>query len=258
MVRSRTISASFKPIGKPWQDDYLLSRYDDFAIAPAVTTLTAQKAIAVWIRSGDEDDRIQSVWYDIDTSAKEAEEGGGDEGDDGGDEGDAGSDEMGTAHADRLVGTPGNDVFHGFGGNDTIDGRGGRDIIFGGPGADRILGGAGTDRLYGGPGRDEIVGGRGSDLLSGDLGRDRLFGGSGADVLVGGADRDLLSGNRGSDILRARDGRTDTVRGGRGLDQIPPRPLGRPRALDRVAPAVERDLRPRAAWGQARLNPPRL
>ena len=216
-----TVSASFKPLGKPWQDDYLLSRYEDLAIMPAVTTPTPRTAMAVWIRSGDEDDRIQSVSYDIDTSAKEAAaDEGDDEGDDGSDDvGAANARFVGTSHADRLVGTPGNDVFYGFRGNDIIDGRGGRDIVFGGPGNDRIVGGTGSDRLFGGPGRDDISGGRGNDLLSGDLGRDRLFGGRGADVLVGGAGRDFLNGNRGSDTLRARDGRVDTVRGGRGLDR---------------------------------------
>ena len=215
-----TISASFKPIDKPWQDDYLLSHYDDFTIAPAVTTVTPRTAMAVWIRSGEEDDRIQSVSYDIDTSAKEAEDNS-DEGDDNGDSGDeeAGLKILGTRHADRLVGTRGNDVFYGFGGNDTIKGRGGRDVIFGGPGNDRIIGGAGSDRLFGGAGRDLLVGGQGKDLLAGDAGRDRLFGGRGADVLLGGAGHDLLNGSRGNDTLRGRDGFADTVTGGRGLDR---------------------------------------
>lgn len=217
---SATISASFKPVGKPWQDDYLLSHYDDFTIAPAVTTSTPRTAMAVWIRAAEEDDRIQSVSYDIDTSAKEAEDTG-DEGDDSGDSGDeeAGLKILGTRHADRLVGTRGNDVFYGFGGNDTIKGRGGRDVIFGGPGNDRIIGGLGSDRLFGGAGRDLLVGGQGKDLLSGDAGRDRLFGGRGADVLLGGAGHDLLNGSRGNDSLRGRDGFADTVTGGRGLDR---------------------------------------
>jgi hypothetical protein len=193
-----TVSASFKPIGKPWQDDYLLSHLDDHTFAPAVATQGPTVATAVWMRVSEEDDRIQSVSYDIDTSAKEAQEEEGD--DEGEDEDDEGEEVMGTAHADRLVGTPGNDVFHGSGGNDTIMGRGGRDVVYGGPGDDRLLGGPGADRVFGGSGRDTILGGRG------------------ADVLVGGPGRDLLRGNSGNDTLRARDGRTDRIRGGRGLD----------------------------------------
>ena len=219
---SATVSASFKPVGKPWQDDYLLSSYDDDATAPAVATFGPQVATAVWIRAGDANDRIQFVNYDIDTSAKEAGgEGDGGEGDGGGDEGDGGSGErfMGTAHADRLVGTPGNDVFYGLGGNDTIVGRGGRDVVFGGPGRDRILGGAGADRLHGGSGSDVIVGGRGADFLVGDTGRDRVLGGRGADVLVGGAGHDYLSAGSGDDVLLAKDDRADLVIGGGGLDQ---------------------------------------
>jgi Ca2+-binding RTX toxin-like protein len=217
-MSSGTVSASFKPEGKPWQDDYLLSSYDDSAAAPAVATYGSQVATAVWIRAGEENDRIQFVNYDVDTSAKEAA--ADDEGDDEGDSGDDSGDEyMGTSRADRLVGTPGNDVFYGLGGNDTIIGRGGRDIVFAGPGNDRILGGAGADRLYGGAGADVIAGGHGRDLLVGGAGRDRISGGRGADILVGGAGRDRLQAGAGNDVLRARDGLRDRVNGGRGLDQ---------------------------------------
>jgi Ca2+-binding RTX toxin-like protein len=218
---SALISASFKPLGKPWQEDYLLSSFDDTATSAAVAAQGTGAATAVWVRAGEANDRIQFVNYDIDTSAKEAEDSG-DEcdlcDDDTGD-GVDGEQVMGTDHADRLVGTRGNDVFYGRGGNDVIVGRGGRDVIVGGPGNDRLIGGAGADRLFGGPGRDTLLGGRGRDRLAGDLGRDRLFGGHGRDLLVGGAGRDLLAGGAGNDTLRGRDGRRDRVWGGRGLDQ---------------------------------------
>jgi RTX calcium-binding nonapeptide repeat (4 copies) len=215
---SATISASFKPVGKPWQDDYLLSSYDDNSAAPAVAAYGPQVATAVWIRAGEKDDRIQFVNYDINTSAQEAADEGG-EGDEGDEGGDTGERFMGSAQADRLVGTPRNDVFYGLGGNDTIVGRGGRDIVIGGPGNDRIVAGPGADRLYGGLGNDTIIGGRGGDVLAGDWGRDRILGGRGADVLRGGAGRDLLRGGIGNDILLAKDHRRDVVSGGRGLDQ---------------------------------------
>ncbi len=161
---SATVSASFKPVGKPWQDDYLLSSYDDDATAPAVATFGPQVATAVWIRAGDANDRIQFVNYDIDTSATEAGgEGDGGEGEGGGDEGDGGSGErfMGTAHADRLVGTSGNDVFYGLGGNDTIVGRGGHDVVFGGPGRTILCAVRSTPLAR----QRLIVGGRGADFL---------------------------------------------------------------------------------------------
>jgi hypothetical protein len=210
-----TISASFKPVGKPWQDDYLLSNYDDYATAPAVAASAPTQATSVWLLAAEDNDRIQSVDYDINTSADEAD--GGDEGD--GDSGGDGETFMGTPHADRLVGTPGNDVFYGLEGNDTILGRGGRDLIFGGPGKDRILGGTGLDRIHGGLGADVIVGGRGSDVIAGGAGRDRILGGRGDDVLVGGPGRDRLWAGSGNDTLLARDRLPDRVAGGRGLDQ---------------------------------------
>jgi hypothetical protein len=213
-----TASASFKPVGQPWQEDYLLSSYDDSAAAPAVAAYGPKVATAVWIRAGEEDDRIQSVDYDINTSAQEA----GGEGGDGGDDGFNryhGHEVRGTAHADRLVGTPGKDVFYGLGGNDTIVGRGGRDLVFGGPGNDRIVGGAGADRLYGGRGDDVIVGGRGADFLNGNAGRDRLAGGLGGDFLVGGTGHDLLGAGPGDDTVLGKDGFRDVVDGGRGRDQ---------------------------------------
>ena len=69
----------------------------------------------------------------------------------------------GTRTADRLLGTPGDDVICGGRGPDRISGRGGNDIIRGGPGADRIDAGAGADTIAGGAGRDRIDGGPGVD-----------------------------------------------------------------------------------------------
>jgi hypothetical protein len=194
------VSASFKPAGDPWQDDYLLSGYDYSAVHPVVTAQSPRNATAVWVRVGEDDDRVQAVSYDINTAAEEAA----DEGDEGGDEEEEEEDEgesfMGTPGPDRLVGTPGNDVFHALGGDDVIESRGGRDVVYGGPGDDRLSGGRGADRLIGGPGSDRIRGGRGGDIL------------------VGGPGRDVLIGGRGNDAIRARDLFRDRVFGGRGLD----------------------------------------
>ena len=84
----------------------------------------------------------------------------------------------GTAHADTLVGGPGNDVICGFGGDDTIIGAGGNDVIYGGPGNDWIEPDLGRDRVYGGDGNDSVFafdgqadfvdGGRGVDTVHGD------------------------------------------------------------------------------------------
>jgi hypothetical protein len=202
------VSASYKPEGQAWQEDYLLSGYDgSSSVTPAVTAQSPDNAMAIWVNEDEADDHIQAVGYDKDTSAREHE----DEGDDCGDDDDCGGDDcgddcdeetfQGTPHADVLVGTPGNDVFYARGGNDVILGRGGRDIVYGGPGNDLIVGGPGSDRLSGGSGRDRIIGGRGNDLLQGNAGRD------------------VLRGNSGDDTLRTHDRNRDRAFGGTGLDQ---------------------------------------
>jgi hypothetical protein len=200
-------SASYKPQGQSWQDDYLLSGYDieSSSVTPAVTAQSPDNAMAVWVSEDKTDDRIEAVAYDANTSAREHEDEGDDEGDDdgGGDEGDDEGEDVfqGTPQADTLVGTPGNDVFYARGGNDVIVGRGGRDVVYGGPGNDLIVGGRGSDRLFGGPGRDRILGGHGNDLLQGNAGRD------------------VLRGNSGDDSLGAHDRNHDRVFGGTGFDQ---------------------------------------
>jgi Ca2+-binding RTX toxin-like protein len=239
-----TVSASFKPVGGAWQKDYLLSHWDANAMYPAVTSQSARNATAMWVDLGDQDDRVQTVSFDIDTSAKEQQgDQSADEGDDASDDGsddgsddegdDGGSDEgevfMGTGNADTLVGTPGNDVFYGRGGNDVIDGRGGNDIILGGAGNDSLRGGTGRDRIFGGPGSDRIEAGQGHDLVLGGNGVDRLAGGHGNDRLLGGAGADRLSGGRGSDVLLGGSG-PDVLRGGSGDDTL----VAKDRSRDRV------------------------
>jgi RTX calcium-binding nonapeptide repeat (4 copies) len=218
---SSSISASFHPVGEAWQKDYLLSSFDDVAAQPAVTTQAPREATAVWIRSGKNDDLVQGVFYDVNTSKQEQEEEEEEEEEEE-DEGDSdleGETFKGTAKADRLVGTPGNDVFYGYGGNDSIDGRGGRDIVFGGRGDDRLAGGRGADRLFGGSGDDRLVGGRGADRLFGGSGVDRILGGRGRDTLRGGIGPDVLRGASGSDVLYGM-ADADDVDSGPGRDLV--------------------------------------
>jgi hypothetical protein len=215
-----TVSASFRPVGEAWQEDYLLSDFDVVSAHPAVVTQAPREAAAIWVRSGKEDDRIQQVFYDVNTSKEERQ----DEEEEGGDEGDEedtvdGETFEGTPKADTLVGTPGNDVFWGHGGNDTIDGRGGRDIVYGGPGNDRIAGGRGADRLFGGAGADRILGGGGRDVLRGGLGPDVLRGGSGNDVIFGLGGDDSVDAGRGRDFVYGGLA-DDRIFGGTGADQL--------------------------------------
>lgn len=235
---SDTVSASFKPVGEAWQDDYLLSGYDFPTAQPAVTTQRPENATAVWVRSGETDDYVQAVSYDINTYKEETDEEETDEGEDEEEEPTTeGLTYRGTPESDTLVGTPRNDVFYGYGGSDSINGRGGRDIVYGGPGrdsirggrgSDRLLGGDGADRIIGGPGRDVLHGGRGSDVLRGNRGRDVLYGAAGRDVIDGGRGRDVVYGGSGADRVAGRTGADrlfggfgrDRIRGGRGDDVL--------------------------------------
>src|SRR6476661_102358 len=75
-----------KPFGEPWQDDYLLTGYNDEDEGYWSSTVTAQSrnnALAAWVRGDSNDDMIDVVGYDKDTSRLEHQ----DEGDDSGDEG---------------------------------------------------------------------------------------------------------------------------------------------------------------------------
>jgi hypothetical protein len=58
----------------------------------------------------------------------------------------------------------------------------------------------------------------GNDNLRGGDSADTLLGGSGDDALDGGGGRDLLDGGPGNDSMLARDGATDGLHGGAGLD----------------------------------------
>ena len=61
----------------------------------------------------------------------------------------------GTAHADHLFGTGGDDVICSYGGADHVDPRGGNDIVIAGPGNDVISArDKAVDRVDGGPGHD--------------------------------------------------------------------------------------------------------
>ena len=61
----------------------------------------------------------------------------------------------GTAHADRLFGSSGDDIICAYGGADHVDPRGGSDIVIAGPGNDVISArDKAVDRVDGGPGHD--------------------------------------------------------------------------------------------------------
>jgi hypothetical protein len=123
----------------------------------------------------------------------------------------------GTASADRITGTPGDDYICAGAGNDVVTGLGGNDTVYGGPGNDRIVGGLGKDVIYGEAGNDTIEGGEGEDKLSGDEGKDKITGGNGVDLLQGGTGADNISAGNGADLIDGGKGR-DTITSGSGND----------------------------------------
>ena len=124
---------------------------------------------------------------------------------------------IGTAKAETLTGTPGNDLIMGLEGADNINGNGGDDCILGGTGADSINGNNGNDVVFGEDGADTINGNNGKDLLDGGKGADSIKGQNDEDHLIGGQDADTLDGGNDNDILEGGDA-ADTLKGGNGKD----------------------------------------
>ena len=90
----------------------------------------------------------------------------------------------GSAIAQAIGGTSGNNTLNGTAGADTIKGLAGADVLYGKGGVDKLYGGIGNDRL------------------SGQAGNDRLYGEDGKDALIGGAGNDILKGGAGADSFR--------------------------------------------------------
>jgi Ca2+-binding RTX toxin-like protein len=85
-------------------------------------------------------------------------------------------------------------------------------------------------------GIERVLGGSAADRLIGNDFKNLLFGNGGGDRIDGGLDEDILSGGSGNDNLEARDGQSDEVLCGGGLD------AGRAdlATIDRIAADCER------------------
>jgi Ca2+-binding RTX toxin-like protein len=116
--------------------------------------------------------------------------------------GDFTSFQRGTAGADTIVGTAGNDFQYGGDGNDRMFGLAGNDFGAGGRGNDLVAGNDDNDIVLGGNDDDVVLGGLGNDLVSGDDGNDRIYGGAGNDILTGGRGNDEIVTGAGNDIVR--------------------------------------------------------
>lgn len=83
---------------------------------------------------------------------------------------------VGTAGANKIRGTAGDDVIFAGGGKDNVKGLGGNDTICGGDGKDVLKGGAGDDRIFGESGKDQIKGSAGADTCVGGTSKDSFSG----------------------------------------------------------------------------------
>lgn len=116
------------------------------------------------------------------------------------------------AHADRFIGSAGDDFIKGYGGKDILRGGKGNDRLEGEFDNDRISGGEGDDLLFGGTFQDVLSGGDGNDFLDGGPGHDILFGGAGNDRYLIEIPRNYSGGSSTRIVERAEEGidRVDT------------------------------------------------
>jgi hypothetical protein len=128
--------------------------------------------------------------------------------------------QRGTRDDDVLTGTAFGDTIYGLEGSDLLRGGDGGDCLWGGEGDDVLDGDGGDDQLWGGNGRDHLVGGAGNDWLRGGLKGDVLSGGAGDDQLIPGTGRDRVRAGAGNDVISARDGSTDVIDCGPGVDRV--------------------------------------
>lgn len=159
---------------------------------------------------------------------------------------------IGSAFADNLTGSSGDNSLYGGAGNDTLTGGDGDDLLAGGAGADRIYGGEdqdtvdysasnaavfvnlGTGAVSGGhaqgdilSGIDGVIGSAFDDVivgfdwqgLSGDVYTNVFYGGAGNDYLDGGGSNDTLFGGADNDTLVGGSG-DDVLDGGTGDDTL--------------------------------------
>ncbi len=125
----------------------------------------------------------------------------------------------GTAGADRMRASEGDDTLWGDGGNDRLEGGDGNDVISAGPGlGDLILAGLGNDFVVAGADPKETFGGGGDDFIFAGDSSDTVFGNEGDDWIEGGGQADLLQGDNGNPFQNSALLGNDVIFGGGGND----------------------------------------
>ncbi|HEY3187994.1 MAG TPA: peroxidase family protein, partial [Solirubrobacteraceae bacterium] len=114
----------------------------------------------------------------------------------------------GTAAADKVHSSEGDDTLWGDEGNDRLEGGAGNDALSGGEGDDILTDLFGDDNIKGGEGDDAINGGGGFDLILAGVGSDfvvagadpkETFAGDGDDFVIAGDSSDVVFANAGND-----------------------------------------------------------
>lgn len=155
----------------------------------------------------------------------------------------------GSTGADTITGGAGPDEIYGSSGNDSIDGGLGNDSISGGADNDTVsyanrllpvnvtldglandgqsgeadnvgFGTTDVESIMGGSGNDTLSGNSLGNYISGGAGIDLIHGNAGSDTIVGGAGVDSLYGDADADFIFAKDGLTDFIDGGLGIDAV--------------------------------------
>jgi len=158
---------------------------------------------------------------------------------------------IGSAFADNITGSNGDDTFTGFTPGDTVDGGPGTDTLklvtvadilafstaniplqvkniesidadfssVGDPISFDLGNFPGSISIIATSGDDSIIGGAGNDTILGEEGNDSLSGGAGNDSLLGGFGNDTIGGGAGNDTINGGQG-NDLIDGGDGDDKI--------------------------------------
>jgi Ca2+-binding RTX toxin-like protein len=125
----------------------------------------------------------------------------------------------GTANADRVYSSEGDDTIRLNNGNDWAEGGAGNDQFIGGAGNDILNDNFGDDVVKGGPGNDAISSGQGFDLNQGGTGHDFVVGGSDPTETFGGPGNDIIFAGQSSDTVFGDDG-DDWIEGGNQADLL--------------------------------------
>ncbi len=130
----------------------------------------------------------------------------------------------GTAGADKVWSSEGDDTLRGNDGNDRLEGGAGNDSIISGLGDDVLTDLFGDDVLKAGDGNDALSSGQGFDLNQAGRGNDfvvsgsdptETFGGPGDDFIFGGDAADIVFGDDGDDWIEGG-GQADLLQGDNG------------------------------------------